>query len=490
MTLVPQKELSESDVKKGLKMVILDGLATEVMIAFTSSTFLVAMAILLGANNKQIGLLAALPAFTNLAQLISIVLVRKFNNRRAIAVYCSYLGRFPLILIGAIILWMQSASMELLITFLFLHYFFGSVAGPSWNSWMKDLVPENILGSYFSRRTRYTQILNVILSISLAILLDFIRKSYPGQELLVYASFFIFAGIIGILGGYLLSKAPERRSHISNVSIVCLFKLPLQNLNFRRLLFFNSAWVFAINLGIPFFTAFMMKKLGLPISYIILLVVLGQISSILTIRLWGAFSDKYSNKTIIGLSAPIYIFCILAWCFVGVFPKLYLNLILLGFIHIFSGIATAGINLTLTNIGLKLAPAKDAIVYLSVKNVITAIFASIAPVIGGILADYFANIRFTISIQLNSPELNEMVSLLTLQEFKFLFLITGILAIFTLELLIHVNEVGEKDKTLVKKIMKTTVRKSLKELFFIGDIISLNNSLIALFRPKSLKKKV
>jgi len=355
MKLTPQKSLSEDEIQKGLKLVIWDGLTAEVMISFTGGAFLVAMALLLGANNVQIGLLAALPMITNLSQLISIWLVREYNNRRIVAVYCAFLARIPLITIGLLVWWLTNVSVNILIFFLFFHYFFGSIAGPSWNSWMKDMVPEKMLGSYFSRRSRYTQTLNVILSIALAILLDLIKNKYPEYELNTYAIFFIIAGIIGIIGGYILSKAPEPQSYLSNANIFSLFKLPLRDVNFRRLLIFNSMWVFALNIATPFFTVFMIKSMGLPLSYIIILGVITQLFSILTLRMWGVFSDRYSNKSIIALSAPIYILCIIAWCFVGIYSHQYANITLLVAIHIFSGISTAGINLSLTNIGLKLA---------------------------------------------------------------------------------------------------------------------------------------
>lgn len=77
-------------------MVIGDGLAAEAITALTGSIFLVAMALLMGANNFQIGLPAALPTFTNLFQLISIWVVQHFNNRRFITVICSFFARFPL----------------------------------------------------------------------------------------------------------------------------------------------------------------------------------------------------------------------------------------------------------------------------------------------------------------------------------------------------------------------------------------------------------
>jgi len=484
--LKPKPELTESEVQKGLKMVIWDGLTAEVMTSFTEGAFLIALAILLGANNLQIGLLAALPMFTNVFQLLSIWLVRKYNNRRAVAVYCAFLARIPLIIIGCMVLWLSSESVNMLLFFLFFYYFFGSIAGPSWNSWMKDMVPEKMLGEYFSRRSKYTQILNIVLSISLAIVLDFVKDSYPEYELTAYAVFFLVAGTIGIIGGLLLSKAPEPQSYLSNANIIALFKQPLKNDNFRRLLVFNSMWVLALNIATPFFIVFMMKSMGLPISYIIILATISQLFSILTLRMWGTFSDRYSNKSIISISAPIYILCIIAWCFVGIYSQLYLNIALLVVIHIFSGIATAGINLSTANIGLKLAPKEDAIVYLSVKNIVTAVFSSLGPLIGGLLADFFVNRSLIISAQWISPVsfFNKTVRLVSLHEWSFLFLIGALLAIFALNLLNRVKEVGEVHKNVVKRIMRTRIKSNLKEYFIIGDIININNQLKAIVKGK------
>jgi len=484
MNLKPKEVLTEREVRRGMSVVIWDGLASEMMTTFTGSAFLVAMALLMGANNVQIGILAALPTFTNIFQLISIWLVRKFNNRRAIAVFCAFLARFPLVCIGLSALLFSGSSISILIFFLFFYYLFGSIAGPAWNSWMKDLIPENMLGGYFSRRSRYNQILDVVFSILLATLLDFVKSRYPEYELHVYAIFFIIAGIVGTIGGYVLSFAPEPQSYLSNANILSLFKQPLKDNNFRRLLIFNSAWVFALNIATPFFIVFMMKAMGLAISYIIILSIISQLSSIMTIRVWGTFADRYSNKTIIALSAPIYIVCILAWCFIGIYSNLYINLTLLAGIHIFTGISTAGINLSLTNIGLKLAPREDAIVYLSVKNIITAFFSSMGPLVGGVLADYFANRSLLITAQWSSPGITKVGKLVALHQWNFLFLIGALLALLSMELLAHVNEVGEVDKDVVKKVMRKSIKRDLKEYFLIGNIISWHEQLRTIIKLK------
>lgn len=489
MNLQPKKELTEAEIQRSLRFVIGDGLTTEAMTVLTGGAFLVAMALLMGANNFEIGFLAALPTFTNIFQLISIWLVRRFNNRRLIAVVCSLLARAPLVIISTLlVLFPMSTTIEVLIFFLCFYYLFGSIAGPSWNSWMKDLVPEKSLGAYFSRRSRLTQTLNVILSILIALLLDYIKKYYPQYQLYAYAGMFAAGGIIGITGAFILSRASEPQGVLLHDNIFRLLKRPLKDSNFRRLLMFNSAWVFALNIATPFFTVFLLKSLGIALSYVILLGIISQVGSILTIRLWGTFADRYSNKTIIAICAPLYIGCFVAWCFVGIYTHMYVNMALLVLIYIFTGISTAGINLSLINIGLKLAPREESIVYLSAKNVITAFFSSIAPLIGGYLADFFTNRHLNVRIEWGGPRVTKVFRLLELHEWNFLFLIAALLALVALELLVPVKEAGEVEKEDVRRILRKSVRGSLKEYFLIGHLIGWQQQLWSIIK-KSLPYK-
>lgn len=485
MPLKPQEILSDREVQQGLKLVIGDGLAAEVMITFTSGAFLVAMALLMGATNFQIGLLASLPTFTNLFQFISIGLVRRYQNRRAVSVLCSILARIPLVVIGIIALTTDSSSsINLLILFLFFNNVFGSIAGPSWNSWMKDLVPENQLGSYFARRSRYTQVLNVALSLATAFAVDYVRKHSPENELSTYAVLFITAGLVGIGGAIVLSRVKEHKPVMSDENIFRLLKKPLRDGNFLRLLSFNSFWTFALSVSTPFFTVFLMKGMGLSLSYIIGLTIISQIASIFTVQAWGTFADRYSNKTIIAIGAPLYIMCIIAWCFVGIYSQFSANITLLVIIHIVSGIATAGINLSITNLGLKLAPKEDAIVYLTTRNMILSIFGAIGPLIGGQLADFFMNRSLTINATWMGAAKETVFPLIHLHEWNFLFLIGAALATIALELLVHVKEVGEVEKELVVRIMRTSIRSNLKDYFVIGTLIGWHETLWQLIKRK------
>jgi MFS family permease len=490
MILKPKERLTAQEVDTGLKLILKEGLTTEAMTTLTGGTFLVAFALLLGASNFQIGLLASLPTFTNIFQLTSIWLVRRYNNRRAVSVICSVLARIPLLLIGSLpFVFPDHAPVNLLLFFLFFFYLFGSIAGPSWNAWMKDLVPGEILGTYFSKRGRYSQILNVILSVILAFVVDYIRKHYPDMELTTYASMFLLAGVIGLAGAAVLSRVPEPFSYLDKEHILRLFLRPLKDLNFRRLLVFNSAWLFAVNMATPFFTVFMLKTLGLTLTYVIPLAILSQLSSIFTIGLWGVFADRYSNKTIIAICAPLYLCCVIAWCFVGIYTNLVSNLALLAMIHIGSGASNAGINLALTNIGLKLAPSKEAIVYLSVKNIITSVFSSLAPLIGGYLADYYTLRQLRVIAEWSGPNLQKTFRLLLLHEWNFLFLIGAVLTVVAIQLLPRVMEAGEVNKKIVRRILRTSIRSNLRDYFVIDVILNWHSILTTLLKNKRVDEK-
>lgn len=493
MNLKPSEHLSQRQITRGLNLVIKEGMVTEAMTALTGGTFLVALALLLGATNLQIGILAALPSFSSIFQLVAIRLLQKYNNRRGIAVVCTICARIPLLVIGLLpLLFSKGTSIQVLIFLLFFYYFFGSVSGANWNSWMKDLVPEKKLGSYFSQRTRLTQTLNVVLSLIIALALDYIKKVNPQIQITAYSLMFIAGSLIGLSAAWLLARTPEPASYLPKGNIFKLFKKPLQDRNYRKLLFFNSFWSFSLNIATPFFTVFMLKTLNLPLSYIIAFGIMGQVAGIFAIKIWGKHSDKFSNKTIIRIAAPLYILCILSWPFAAMAPSFIFVALVVAVINILSGIATSGINLSIGNIGLKLASKDEAIVYLTVKNMVVACFASLGPVVGGLLADYFSNRSFVWNFQWEGPHGTSIIPLLHLHSLGFLFIIGGVMAFIALKSVTFITEEGEVSKDTAMAEMRTGFKSEFKNHLKREAILSL------LYTPvhfqqllhKKLKKRI
>jgi MFS family permease len=462
MNINPSKNITEQQLNKGLKYVTADALSAEAMVVFTSGTFLTALAIHMGASNFQLGLFAALPTFTTVFQLAAIWLVRRFNNRRMITTIFNFLARLPLIAIGIMpMLFTGSTTIQVLLLLLFFQHIFGDIAGASWNAWMKDLVPQERLGGFFSRRTRMAQTLNITLSLATAIGLDFIKRHYPAHEIAAYTTLYLAGGALGMISVYLLLRTPEPVAEPIEENVFPLLWKAVKNINFRKLLVFNSLWAFSLNLATPFFAVFMMKTLELPVAYLIGLGILSQLSGIFSLNLWGRYSDRFSNKTVIRVCAPLYILCILAFAFVGLPSSKTITLGLLALIHIIIGFSTAGINLSLSNIGIKLAPKHEAIVYLSAKNMFVALFSTIAPLVGGLLADWFANNAIGLSLQLSGQQ-HMQLNLLKLQGWNYFFIIGGMLAMLSLKLLANVQEEGEKHKSLMVVHMRGSFKRRAK----------------------------
>ena len=230
------------------------------------------------------------------------------------------------------------------------------------------------------------------------------------------------------------------------------------------------------------------KTIGLPLSYIIAFGILSQLSSIASIQMWGRYSDRYSNKTIISIAAPIYICCILAWTFSAMFASTLITIAFLALIHILTGIATAGINLAVNNIGIKLATKEEAIVYISVRNMIVAFVSALGPIMGGLLIDYFTNRNLTWTIQWSGPDGDVAFQLLHLNNWNFLFVIGGLCALLSLRLLKKVKEEGEVQKDLVVVEMRNDFRNKWKENLRKEALLSVLTMPITY--PITLKKKV
>jgi len=451
-------------MQSGQKYILKDSMAGEAMVNLSGGAFITAMALHLGASNFQIGLLASLPILTNIFQLISIWLVKRYNNRRAVAVLSSFLGRFPMLFAAVLpFIFSTAVGLKLLLAILFVHYFFGSIAGASWNAWVKDLIPENSLGSFFSHRTRLVTILSAVLSLGVSLTIDFVKAHHNSYLTLTYYAIFITGGVVGLVGVYWLSRAPEPTPIVVEENTFTQFKKPLKDKNFKKLLVFNAAWAFALNLAVPFFTVYLMNTIGLPLSNVIGLTILAQVSNVLTIKKLGRFSDRYSNKTIINICAPVYIACILSWPYASLPDSMTYRLAILIVMSVFSGIATGGINLALGNIGMKLAPRREAMAYMSSLNMVVASFSAISPLIGGLLADFFSTQNLVWSFELKGADGIRTLEIVNLHGWSFLFIIGGFLALVSLKLLSAVQEKGEIQKEHVLQYMQIRLRKRLKK---------------------------
>ncbi|MFG0251052.1 MAG: MFS transporter, partial [Phycisphaeraceae bacterium JB051] len=353
----PQTQITEKQVKSGLNALLLDGMCSQVMGVFTGGAFLVAFALLIGASNKTIGLLAAVGPATQILQIPAIYLVDRLRLRKAMVCACCIIGRC-FWLVAAAIPWFLPEAMRVpvLLFAIAIYFALGAVAGCAWNSWMRDFVPESIMGGYFAKRMAISTALGAVLSMAAGFGVDYF-KTQLGPELMAYTILLAAGGVAGLVGCFFQMRIPEPvMAKVDDKGLLSVLAEPFRAGNFRHLLIFMGLWSFAINLAAPFFTVYLLQRIGLSMTWVIGLSVLSQLVNVIFFRIWGKLADRFSNKSVLTVSGPLFIVSIMIWPFTTMPERHMLTIPLLISIHVLAGISTAGVNLCAGNLALKAAP--------------------------------------------------------------------------------------------------------------------------------------
>jgi hypothetical protein len=164
----PQETVTESELQFGLRMLMLDAVCTQTMGTFAGGAFLVAFALLLGASNLIVGIVAAMGPLTQLLQVPAIYLVEKIGNRKLLCVANSFFSRLFWIL-AAGVPWLIPTPyrVHLFLLALAMYYGLGTISGLSFSSWMRDLIPDAIRGRYSAKRMAVATAVGAALSLAI-----------------------------------------------------------------------------------------------------------------------------------------------------------------------------------------------------------------------------------------------------------------------------------------------------------------------------------
>jgi MFS family permease len=470
--MTPKETLSEDEITNGLAYVLKDGLATQAMVTLTSGVFLVAFGLHLGASNTVIGLLAAIPPLTELIQMPAISVVENIRNRRLVCVGASIIARLFWVVIALIpFLFGPAAAIPVLVLSLVLYGSISAISHCSWNSWMRDFVPEEILGSFFSRRLSLSLALGVVLSLAASAFIDFIQRNpaYPPNT--AYSVIFLGGFVAGLFGIWYMSKIPEPLMKVTaKVPALDQIRSSFRDENFSRLIVFLGAWNFATNLAAPFFTVYMLVMLDFDITVVIAFAVLSHTSSVLSYGMWGRIADRFSNKSVLRVSGPLFMICILGWTFTTMPTRHLLTIPLLIGLHILIGVSTAGVTLASANIGLKLAPHGGATAYLATINIINSLAAGIAPILGGLFVDSFKATELSLTLNWKSVDTAFAIQTLDIQYWDFFFVFAFLIGIYSIHRLALVKEAGEVEDRLVVHELIAQVSREMRNLSTVGGL--------------------
>ncbi|MYC33625.1 MAG: MFS transporter [Chloroflexi bacterium] len=457
--LRPSPTLTPQETRRSQQLMMWGAVSGGALFSLGSGGFMAAYALALGANNLQVGILAALPPVSQVVQLPAILAVEGFRKRKAIGLPAWFLGQLVWLLIAAVPFVLDtpgSLAISAVIVLLALRGLFNPVWVTAQNSWMRDLIPTELLGRFFSRRLGTMTAVIVLVGLAGSFFVQWWQDFAPSDQAIYAYSFLLLGGWVtfGIIGpvlvGFsrepLMPPAPE-----SNRSAWSILWEPLRDADFRRLFRFLFLWNFAMNLAVPFFAVYMLTRMDFSLPMVIGFTMVSQVANVLFIRVWGAMADRFGSKTVLSLSASLFLLVIIGWVFTTNPERHLLTIPLVTVLHVFAGVATAGVQLTVQTIALKTAPTGSVTPYVGIAGIGTGLGAGIGPIVGGALADFFDNHLFRIDLSWTSAGGALELSALTLTGIDFLFVLSFCLGIVTLNLLAQLREEGASDREVAMR---------------------------------------
>lgn len=455
--LLPERSITPEKTEAGIRRFVVEGAATMGLGSITGGGFIAAYALALGANNQQIGILAALPFMTMPLQIFTVVLVERYRKRKLIAVPAWLIAQalwFPVALIPLFMDVPSAGAISILLTLVALRSIAVATQNAAWNSWVRDLVPNDVMGRIFATRLRYANVAAMVLGLTAGLFVDWWEGRSSADDVVFGYTIallvsVVFLGTTSVIYRALIPEPELPRSEDSKSSVVSSLLEPLRDPNYRPLLIFQFFWALALHLATPFFAVYMLSRLDMSLSLVMAFTVVSQLFNVLFLRFWGPLVDQVGNKAVLSVSASLYLLVILGWTFTTLPDRYFLTIPLLIILHMLAGAAAAGATLTTGTIGFKLAPPGKGTAYMSAVSVVSNLGAAIGPLAGGGLADFFSNRSLAIDVTWIDPTRSVSLPALNLTGYDFLFGLTFVIGIMTLSLLGRVKEPGEASRDVV-----------------------------------------
>jgi len=340
------------------------------------------------AINKQdslYGFLAALPLIAGLFRFVSAYVIERFRARRMVFMISFFVQRLiwiPFALIPYLIPG-TSASLRVAMIVLCLaaHGMGGAFGDVAFISWLTDLVPSEMRGSYLGRRGRIAQIAAIITPLLIGWYLDAHHGFGSLSTVLIVASLF---GTLDITLWLWVRHPPLHEPAAPKTRLLHLLLEPLHTPAYRRLLAFWTSVLFAFGFMGPFLMVYNLEVLRLDyIQSSIQLQVIPGVTAFLMAGIWGRCIDQYGSKPLLKLctivSSCFPVFWILST------PALpWLQIIP----NICSGAVWLGLDMAQMSLMMKILPKENRSFYIAGYGVVAWLAGNaVAAMLAGCLAD-------------------------------------------------------------------------------------------------------
>ena len=368
-----------------MRISIMEGAFATVHIGLTGGAFLTGYALMLGAGDISLGVLAAIPFAAQVFQLASAYVTGRTGRLKTLAISGAALGRLSWVFAG-LLPFLPFAPGPVRIYALLLFFIISSaflmMTYNAWAVWMSDLIPERLRGRYFGIRNVIVITVNLVVTVAGGRTLDAFKAR--GVQAEGFAFIFGVAVAAAAVAAILLGRQPAMASSPPTPPAEAFRRRvaePFRDANFRRVLRFFAAWSFGWAIPLAFWNVYMLTYLKMSYFQVALFGGITSLTGAVGHRLWGAIGDRAGNKPVLAICAAAVGFLPLFWLTTRpefIYP--------VWVIAVWAGISWAGLNLVAFTMPLALSPRLSRTYYIAAFGIVTGGATFIASTLGGVIA--------------------------------------------------------------------------------------------------------
>jgi MFS family permease len=441
---VLKEKARKTSIKEASSYALMDGFGLRYVTPY---------ALALGASKLQIGLISSLPSLIgNFFQIFTPLLMENHKRKKIIStsVFYQALMWLVLVLIGAgffYLKWTSSISSSLLVIGYTILILVGSISGPAWTSWMRDLTDDIKSGEYFGIRNRISGTISLICMFIGGFALDYFKEF---NIFLGFAIIFVLAFVGRAGSAYLFTKQYEpkwKKKEGYYFSLLDFLKIIHKN-NYGRFVLTTALMAFSVTFAAPYFQVYMLQNLHFSYIEYTSVIISATILTLIMLPKWGRFADKYGNIKVIKITGILISITPLIWLASSFFGG-SLPFIVLIIAEIVGGFAWAGYNLSVGNFIYDAVTKQRMALCSAYFGIVHGVFAFVGAMLGALVSSLD-------------------IHLLGLSAVLLVFLISSILRIISLYLI----RKNVKEVRAVKSLKGKKAKEEFKSLvsFDLNDI--------------------
>jgi MFS family permease len=372
----------DNEPARSLRLSIVEGAFYSAHVAIVNGALLTGYALLLGANDFQLGLLTGMGTLATLGSVAGARQLGRRGRRKPMMLEALTLSRaiwLTLCLLPFLPL-PADARVALLLAVVLVAAAAAQYADTGWMSWMTDLVPPPIRGRYFSWRSSILGAVGMLSGCGAGWAYD--RLKLTAGEERAFLPILLFSLACAALSTVIFARLWEPPLQGERpLTLRHALRLPLLHGPFRQLLIVCGLWALATGVAAPFFQPQMIKNLHMSYAAIGLYAAVAGVVTLAAQPLWGHLVDRIGNRpvlmmNIIGVTGLPFLWLLARPDFL---LPIWIDAIL-------TGIFWPGILLTTFNLVMITAPKENRSAYLSSYRLVTGLIAFAGALLGGGIA--------------------------------------------------------------------------------------------------------